>query len=454
MRARTTAVGVATLLAVTLGVPAAGAATSTTTGATPTSSGATPATTAAATGSAGAGAGTRYQPHEGPTFNNPLGKGPARYRTLNLVQGAIDHARPRSVIRAFSWNIMSRTVVDKLLNAQRRGARVLVIMDSTNLTEIPNPSFRRLRAGLNVNNTKLHLPKARRSHARLCVNSCRGPSGQAHAKFFLFSHTGIARKVLMEGSMNLTAASAINQWNDVFTFRNDKLYTFAHAIFDQAWADKPVGNSYRRVDSGTSSLLFAPFGGKYFHGDLRQRLLDKVKCFGARHAGDHGRTIIRVAPDVLRNNTGMRFAEQLRALWERGCSVRLGYTVLGTAIHRLLNNPGGPRGRVPMRHLVQDFNGDGEFDNYFHLKAITINGVVGDNRSAHIVVNGSSNISGFAARSDENIAIIHRTAATLAYQKYIEYWFTNFPKSKPVTTTTTKLVQSGRVDPYAHVDMD
>ena len=453
MRARTTAAGVATLLAVTLaGVPAAVAATGATSGTAQT--GSTTTTTPTTTGSAGAGAGTRYQPHEGPTFNNPLGKGPARYRTLNLVQGAIDHARPRSVIRAFSWNIMSRTVVDKLLNAQRRGARVLVLMDSTNLTEVPNPSFRRLRAGLNLTNDKLHLPKTRRSHAKLCVGSCRGPGGQAHAKYFLFSHTGIAHKVLMEGSMNLTAASAINQWNDVFTFRNDKLYGFAHQIFTQAWADKPIGNAFRRVDTRDVSLMFAPFSGKQFHGDPRQKLLNRVKCFGARHAGDHGRTIIRVAPDVLRNAAGMRFAQQLRTLWEHGCSVRLGYTVLGTAIHRLLNNPGGPRGRVPMRHLVQDFNGDGEFDNYFHLKAITINGVVGDNRSAHIMVNGSANISGFAARSDENIAIIHRTAATLAYQKYIEYWFTHFPKSVPLTTTTTKLVQTGRVNPYAHVDMD
>jgi hypothetical protein len=448
MRARTTTAGVATLLAVTLaGVPAAGALT-TTPGTT------SAATTTTAAGSAGAGAGTRYQPHEGPMFNNPLGKGPARYRTLNLVQGAIDHARPRSVIRAFSWNIMSRTVVDKLLNAQHRGARVLVIMDSSNLTEIPNPSFRRLRAGRDQGNVKMHLPPSRRSHAKVCVSSCRGTGGQAHAKFFLFSHTGIARKVLMEGSMNLTAASAINQWNDVFTFRNDRLYSFAHEIFDQAWADKPLGNAYRRVDAGTSSLLFSPFTGKDYHGDLRLRLLDKVKCFGARRAGDHGRTVIRVAPDVLRNRTGMKAAQQLRALWERGCSVRLGYTVLGRDIHRLLSNPGGPRGKVPMRHLVQDFNGDGEFDNYFHLKVITINGVVGDNRSAHIVVNGSANISGFAARSDENIAVIHRTAATLAYQHYIEYWFTHFPKSKPLTTTTSKLVQTGRVDPYAHVDMD
>jgi phosphatidylserine/phosphatidylglycerophosphate/cardiolipin synthase-like enzyme len=446
---------VTTLLAVTLaGVPAARAVTTATGADQASATTATSTTTSAAAGSAGAGAGTRYQPHEGPTFNNPLGKAPARYRTLNLVQQAIDHARPRSVIRAFSWNIMSRTVVDKLLNAQRRGARVLVIMDSTNVTEIPNPSFRRLRAGLALANDKMHLPASRRSHARLCVNSCRGAGGQAHAKFFLFSHTGIARRVLMEGSMNLTAASAINQWNDVFTFRNDKLYAFAHEIFDQAWADKPINNAYRRADSGTASLLFAPFTGKDFHGDLRLKLLDRVKCFGARHAGDHGRTVIRVAPDVLRNTTGMKAAQQLRTLWEHGCSVRIGYTVLGRDIHRLLSNPGGPRGKVPMRHLVQDFNGDGEFDNYFHLKVITINGVVGDNRSAHIVVNGSANISGFAARSDENIAIIHRTAATLAYQKYIEYWFTHFPKSKPLTTTTTKLVQTGRVDPYAHVDMD
>ena len=42
------------------------------------------------------------------------------------------------------------------------------------------------------------------------------------------------------------------------------------------------------------------------------------------------------------------------------------------------------RGPVPMKHLVQDFNGDGEFDNYFHLKAMSIVGNVGGDRSGYV----------------------------------------------------------------------
>ena len=39
--------------------------------------------------------------------------------------------------------------------------------------------------------------------------------------------------------------------------------------------------------------------------------------------------------------------------------------------------------------------GDGEFDNYFHLKALTINGVWGGNPKTYVTLQGSSNWSAF-----------------------------------------------------------
>jgi hypothetical protein len=462
MRTRPIAGWSAALLAATIvtlptatGTPAAGA--------TPTSSARTysAATLAGASGAgsvqAAAGSTTRkktvqrFQPKYGPTFNNPLGDGPTRYRALNVVQAAIQHARKKSVIRIMSWNIMSRSVVTYLLRAQQRGVRVLAIMDQNNMTEIPNPSFRRLRAGLHQNNKNMKLPKRRRSHAMVCVHSCRGSRGQAHAKFFLFSHTGGAHKVVIEGSANLTAAAATNQWNDVFVIRSHKLYRFGRHIFEQMLRDRPAQHQYKKKRAGSVTLSFAPERGKYFHRDPRIALLDKVRCWGAKGAGEHGRTVIRMAPDVMRGALGMRAAQRIRQLWQAGCDVRLGYTVLGRDIHRLLTDPGGRRGAVPIKHLVQDFNGDGEFDNYFHLKVLTINGHLGRNRGAHVTVQGSANLSALASGSDENIGVIRRTHATLRYQGYIEYWLNNFPKSVPMTTSARRL---GPVDPYAHVDMD
>ena len=63
----------------------------------------------------------------------------------------------------------------------------------------------------------------------------------------------------------------------------------------------------------------------------------------------------------------MRLGRKVRQLWQNGCDVRVGYTIMGRDIGRMMRAP-GQRGRVPMRHLVQDVNGDGEFDNYFHIK--------------------------------------------------------------------------------------
>jgi hypothetical protein len=409
-------------------------------------------------GSSGSGAKTRYVPPKGPHFNNPLGTGPVKYRNINIVQQAIAHAHPRSTIRVMSWNIMSRSVVTYLLDAQKRGVRVLAIMDSTNKTEIPNPSYHRLHRGLKAYNEEKHLRPSRRSKAMVCVQSCRGSGGQAHAKYFLFSHTGAARKVLIEGSSNLTAAAATNQWNDIFVMRSWKLYKFAMGVFTQAMRDRKVSNPYVVKKAHHVQLSFAPEQGENFHQDPRMRLLNQVRCHGAKGAGRNGHTVIRMTPDVMRGKIGMAAASRVRMLYQNGCDVRIGYTVLGRDIHRVLTTP-GRRGKVPLKHLVQDFNGDGEFDNYFHLKVLTINGHLGNDRGAYVAVNGSANLSGLAKVSDENIAVIRRRAPTLKYQSYIDYWWTHFPSSKPTTTTTTTTMRNGqlvkvKVDPYAHVDMD
>ena len=75
---------------------------------------------------------------------------------------------------------------------------------------------------------------------------------------------------------------------------------------------------------------------------------------------------------------------------------------------------------MPKKHLVQDFDGDGEFDNYFHLKALTINGVYAGNPASYVILNGSSNWSGLrgglrrelrdpdATRADDEVPEVHR----------------------------------------------
>jgi hypothetical protein len=212
-------------------------------------------------------------------------------------------------------------------------------------------------------------------------------------------------------------------------------------------------------------------------------LLKKVKCRESTNTPG-GRTVIRMAPDVIRQARGMVLARKVRDLWDRGCDIRIGYTVVGLDVGRLLRSPAG-RGPIPMKHLTQDFDGDGLFDNYFHLKAMSIVGNVGGDRSGYVVLNGSANWSNLARNSDENLGIYWSKQRTLRYQDHINYWYTNFPAPASSNTDETDpdaarrmpttrvagpddlVFGSGRnavfedgtpysltgVDPYAHVDL-
>ena len=394
----------------------------------------------------------RYSPAPGVVFNSALGPRENRNRIFGKIIAAINHAPRRSRIRVMSWNIMSHTAVDALLDAQARGVKVRVLMDNTNLVDIPNPGFKRLKAGLKRGNQDRKRPM--RSYAKTCMESCRGARGAAHSKIYLFSKTGKAKDVVMSGSANLTVAGAVNQWNDMYTWvDNRRMFKFAVRVYKEMWRDTPVAQQFVQYSTGKDLLGFTPLigpGGRTV--DPVMSLLDQVTCQGAAKTR-HGRTIIRAAPDVMRNERGMAIAQRLKELWAQGCDVRIAYTVMGVDIFRFLNQPTA-RGVVPKKHLVQDFDRDGEFDNYFHLKALTINGVYGGNPAGYVVLNGSSNWSGFAAVCDENFGILTRRSPTMKYQRFIDYWYENFPKSKPLSALTARAIARGQIDPYAHVDMD
>lgn len=403
-----------------------------------------------------------YEVRPGLTFNSPIGSRATKRRIYDKILGAINHARRGSTIKIMTWNFMSAEAMNALLRAQKRGVVVRLLMDSSNIDEdTPNPTYLRLRRELAAHNVNKKRPE-NRSHAKTCAGSCRGKSGAAHAKFFLFSHTGASRQVLMQGSTNITVAAAYNQWNDLFTFVGRKeIYKYASGIFNQMWRDKPVAQPFTSFERGRFGLTFSPYAGKGFKSDPVQDTLDQVRCRGAVKAGNkRHRTIVRSAPDVIRGKRGMVAAKRLKLLWDRGCDVRIVYTVMGKAVRQVLKAPRN-RGPVPMRHLVQDFDGDGDFDNYFHIKVLTINGVVGKNRTTYVTYNGSSNTSDFATRSDENIGTVHGARFTLAYQRHIDYWFENPPPdgSEDENGGSSNIPGGGAartrvVDPYVNVDLD
>jgi phosphatidylserine/phosphatidylglycerophosphate/cardiolipin synthase-like enzyme len=411
-------------------------------------------------------AGGRYTPQPGVTYNNPLGSNATQRRIISKIVRSI-RATPRGeVIRIMSWNIQSPGAVDALLRAQRRGVKVNVLMSRSNLVETGNPGFRRLQRGLRAGND--NRPRDRRSWARVCRLSCRGKTGAAHSKIYLYSRVGRARHVVIQGSANLTVASTTNQWNDIYTTRNREApYRFMTRVFDQMAKDKPVRPTFVDWRKGPDRLVFFPKGGDH-NPDPVMQLLKKVKCRGAKNTSN-GRTRLRIAPDVLRQDRGMYLARKLRRMWLDGCNIRIGYTIVGIDVGKMLRQP-SRRGPVPMRHLVQDTNDDGQFDNYFHMKSMSIVGHIGRDRSNRVVLNGSSNWSTTAARSDENIGIYWRKRITRKYEEHFNYWYDRIPRNARLSSTFSRqAVRSGRmtddgllfgtgpingIDPYANLELD
>ena len=412
------------------------------------------------TGTPAQAAPDNYTPKRGVTFNNPLGDAAAKRAIFRQVMRSINSSPRGSDINIFSWNFLTSEGADALLRAQRRGVRVRLLMDIRNRTDIDNPPFRRLKAGLRRGNEDRRVD--RHSWARVCKGTCRGGRGSAHAKFFMFSQAGRARKVVIQGSANFTLASTNNQWNDTYTYvGNRSVWDFTNRIFLEASRDKPAARPFASLAMGKDRFIFFPLVGKRAVDPVRS-VLDRITCRGATNTAS-GRTVVRIAPDVIRQDRGMDLARKVRRLWNLGCDVKIGYTVMGIQIGRMLRSKSG-RGPVPMRHLVQDFDGDGEFDRYFHLKAMSVVGNVGGDRSGHVVVNGSANWSGLARVSDENVGVYWRKLLTRRYQKHIEYWYNNFPSdgqdrlvfgsNRNAVYENGEPVSDGTVNPFARISMD
>jgi hypothetical protein len=383
-----------------------------------------------------------YSPRVGATFNNPVGGSDKKRAIFRKIQRSVNSSPRGSQINIFSWNFLTSEGADALLRAHRRDVRVRLLMDDRNVKQVDNPPFRRLRAGLRKGDRR-EKPR-NKSYARLCQKTCRGGGGSAHSKFFMFSHAGKARKVVIQGSANYTVASTTNQWNDIYTHRgNRKVWDFANRIFKEAAADKRARRPYADREFGAFRLMMFPNTGRRVADPVMQ-MLNRVKCQGATNTAS-GRTRIRIAPDVIRNPRGMKLGRKVRALWRNGCDIRVGYTVIGRDVGRMMRAP-SRRGPVPLKHLVQDFNGDGEFDNYFHMKSMTIVGNYGGDRSNHVLLNGSSNWSGLGKVSDENLGIYRSKGLVQRYQKHLIYWYKNFPGSRSTRLTTLRTGQPALED--------
>lgn len=370
---------------------------------------------------------TAYTPRSGVLFNKPMTKRD-RYTINNHIRKSIDATRKGAKIRIMSWNVKSFPYRRALIRAHNRGVSVRVIMSNGLARKQPSTGdYNVLRRELAMH--QKHRKKGMRSWIRACIASCRGTKGIAHVKFYTFSQAGKAEDVVMVGSANMTEVAAGNQWNDMYTLANKpRLYDWFQKVFTQAARDHRAHPPYRtlRLDRATEAWVF-PYLGKDALGDPVTRILKRVSCRGATgHSGVNGRTAIRIAQTAILDARGVAIARQLKRLNDQGCNIRVVYTVLGPKIKQILKSDSG-RGPVPSRQIAQDFDGDGSYDRYLHMKDMTISGHYGANTSAHFVYNGTQNWTEVSAYSDEAGFSFYNARIERKYAAWVNRLFENPP---------------------------
>jgi hypothetical protein len=285
-----------------------------------------------------------------------------------------------------------------------------------------------------------------RSFTRTCSHSCRGTKGSMHSKWMTISQSGASKDIIMEGSANFTSSAASVQYNDWYTVvGNEDLYQDYRTVFNQALKDKPA--SVPDLTSGFRTAWFSPRSPK---ADVVMDLLDKVVCTGATGGtGANGKTVVRIASAVIQGTRGERIARRIKQLVNAGCNVRVLYTL---STHTVLDILKG----VPVRHMAWDTDGDGLFDKYMHIKAMSISGHLGSNTAAHVMFNGSANWSGMGVVSDEQGFVVTNASMERRYTDYINWMW---PRAQRLTRiggrifarsadgTTTPLAK----DPYAKI---
>lgn len=371
----------------------------------------------------------RYNPAAGVKVNNPLGDFNERRVIIRHIIRAID-ATPRGAkIRIATWNLRSDDIVDSLIWAHQRGASVRLIIDAGNANvENPNEGFDRLKLALERRNQGRLLSMT--SWAKRCKGSCRGASGIAHTKMFLFSKVGRRAKwVSMFGSANATDLAAGYQWNDIYTLKNRRpLWDRFEAVFNEMALDAPAPEPYEEFGPSNRKATVFPYAGSgATNNDPVLWELAKVRCQGSTHgASKGGKTLVRIAMTAMSDERGIALAQRLRQMWERGCNVRIIYAVMGNQVLDVLRNKSG-RGPIPLRQIAQDWNEDGLYDRYLHMKVLTIAGVYDGNTAANVTFNGSANWTSMALKSDEVGMRIFLPQVRKKYARWFDYLYQNPP---------------------------
>jgi phosphatidylserine/phosphatidylglycerophosphate/cardiolipin synthase-like enzyme len=332
-------------------------------------------------------------------------------RIAQLISGAPKGA----VIYVAMYHFATKDLAKQLVKAKKRKVNVRVVLD---YESTQYPAYKTLKKALGSNRKKS-------SWVTLCPKGrgCIGPQFN-HNKFFLFSTTRGAKKVVLQTSANATYESQGMQWNDALVLRNAGVYAAYRRYFYDLAKKHHTRNYHRIVHTGKYRLDFFPWSS----GDPVSQHLDMVSCAGG--------TRIRV---VMGHFTWRPIAQRLWRLDDAGCRVQVVFGHVGQSALRDLTRSGGRHGGPELRYLPE--NGHA----YEHSKYLLIDGRY-QGKKQKAVFTGSSNYTNVGFHGHDE-AMISTVDATLEKQ-YVANFGTVFAHGKAIKSAAdARSAAPGVVEP-------
>lgn len=280
-----------------------------------------------------------YAPQTGALFNDPLGGFEDQRRLFMHVRRSISSVPPGGAVRIAVMSFADKRIADALVAAYQRGVRVKLIFAGANVY----PPMQRMKDVLGGDTSA-------RSFAITCDKSCRGTTGEMHAKYFSFSRTaGGSQYVTMVGSNNLTEHNATEQWSDLYTVEGDQKYYRAYNDwFRQLKHDTPVEQQYVRKFVGQNQISITPVDLSVNEDPIRTAF-SRVRCEVTRGELDPDAdnpdevvaTRIRIGAHAWNGERGKTIARDVAALTRNGCITQVFYGVgTGPAVRAILTQAG------------------------------------------------------------------------------------------------------------------
>lgn len=366
-----------------------------------------------------AGADTTADVQTTATFNDPAGDVTAQSRVRDHIMDLIGRAPAGSSIDVVMYTFTENPVTDALGAAHDRGVNVKVILDHTSVT-MTGGEYSRLV-------TRLGSDRSQRSWVyacpagRGCIGTRQLPNDSDgainHNKFFLFSSTGGASKVVVQTSANMTNTQRTDLFNNAVTLVDSGLYDIYQAYFADLlkYGTSASGLSHYYLTptsaTGPYKAYFFPrreASGAAYNDDAStdtiKLILDNVSCTGG--------TQVRMAANLF---TRKEVASKLVSLKNAGCAVTLAHDgnpgSMGATVESILY------GKLTKRVQCYETRDGGLPRVGLHSKYLLIDGTYNGSTGRKLVFTGSHNYTYPALRANDETLLKIENATLYAQYK-------------------------------------